>query len=127
MYGGENRFDLIICGSSQQLMHGLIIDSSAPLYGRADLILRVKPLKLPYLQEVLQCSAEEAITEYSVWGGVPRYWELRLREKYLIDALQTLLFSPAGTLIEEPLRLFIDDMRAPGGGMYREMSGLKLM
>ena len=35
---GENRFHLIICGSSQQLMHSLIIDSSAPLYGRADLI-----------------------------------------------------------------------------------------
>ena len=45
---GNNRFHLIICGSSQQLMHGLIIDSTAPLYGRADLILKVKPMRLPY-------------------------------------------------------------------------------
>ena len=108
---GESRFDLILCGSSQQLMHGLIIDSTAPLYGRADLILRVKPMNLPYLQEVLQCSAIDAITEYSVWGGVPRYWELRLQENNLTDALRTHLFSSLGTLIEEPLRLFVDDMR----------------
>jgi len=108
---GENRFHLIICGSSQQLMHGLIIDSSAPLYGRADLILKVKPMKLPYLQEVLQCNSIDAITEFSVWGGVPRYWELRLQEKSLMDALQMHLFSSLGTLIEEPLRLFVDDMR----------------
>lgn len=108
---GENRYDLILCGSSQQLMHGLIIDSTAPLYGRADLILRVKPLKLPYLQNVLQCTATEAIREYSVWGGVPRYWELRLQENSFHDALKTHLFSSLGILIEEPLRLFVDDMR----------------
>ena len=108
---GENRFDLILCGSSQQLMHGLIIDSIAPLYGRADLILRIKPMKLPYLQDVLQCSSEEAISEFSVWGGVPRYWELRLQETNLTDALRAHLFSSLGTLIEEPLRLFVDDMR----------------
>jgi len=108
---GGNHFNLIICGSSQQLMHGLIIDSTAPLYGRAELILKVKPMKLPYLQEVLQCNSTDAITEYSVWGGVPRYWELRLQEKNLRDALQQHLFSSLGTLIEEPLRLFVDDMR----------------
>jgi AAA+ ATPase superfamily predicted ATPase len=108
---GGNRFHLIICGSSQQLMHGLIIDSTAPLYGRADLIIQIKPMKLPYLQEALQCSAKDAVTEFSVWGGVPRYWELRLQETNLTDALKAHLFSSFGTLIEEPLRLFVDDMR----------------
>ncbi len=108
---GDNRFHLVICGSSQQLMQGLIIDSTAPLYGRADLILKIKPMKIPYLQEVLQCSAVEAVTEFSVWGGVPRYWELRQQETLFVDALKTHLFSSLGILIEEPLRLFIDDMR----------------
>ena len=108
---GDNRFHLIICGSSQQLMHGLIIDSTAPLYGRADLILRIKPMKIPYLQEVLKCSAVETVTEFSVWGGVPRYWELRQQETLFTDALKTHLFSSLGILIEEPLRLFMDDMR----------------
>jgi AAA+ ATPase superfamily predicted ATPase len=96
---GDNRFHLVICGSSQQLMQGLIIDSTAPLYGRADLILKIKPMKIPYLQEVLQCSAIEAVTEFSVWGGVPRYWELRQQETLFTDALKTHLFSSYGTLI----------------------------
>jgi len=108
---GDNRFHLIVCGSSQQIMQGLIIDSTAPLYGRADLILRIKPMKIPYLQEVLQCNSVEAITEYSVWGGVPRYWEIRQQESGFADALKTHLFSSFGILIEEPLRLFMDDMR----------------
>jgi len=108
---GDNRFHLIVCGSSQQLMNGLIIDSTAPLYGRADLILKVKPMRLIYLQEVLQCIAAEAVTEFSIWGGLPRYWELRLQETSLTAALKVHLFSSLGTLIDEPLRLFIDDMR----------------
>lgn len=107
----ENKYHLIICGSSQQLMHGMVLASTAPLFGRADLILPVKPMKLAYLQEALKCNAQEAIEEYSVWGGVPRYWELRLQEKNLHRALKKHLFSPLGTLIEEPLRLFVDDMR----------------
>ncbi len=126
---GDNRFNLVICGSSQQLMQGLVIESTAPLYGRADLILKIKPMKISYLQEVLQCCAVEAVIEYSVWGGVPRYWELRQQEALFADALKSHLFSSFGILIEEPLRLFIDDMRDTtqsytilsliGNGMHR--------
>jgi AAA+ ATPase superfamily predicted ATPase len=105
------KFNLLLCGSSQQLMHGLVMDSNAPLFGRADEIMKIKPMTAPYLQEVLQCSAEEAIEEYSVWGGVPRYWELRATEKDLFSALKYHLFNSQGILYDEPLRLFLDDMR----------------
>ncbi len=108
---GDNRFHFIVCGSSQQLMNGLIIDSTAPLYGRANLILKVNPMTLACLRDVLQCSASESVAEFSVWGGVPRYWELRQQESSLTAAMKTHLFSSFGTLIEEPLRLFVDDMR----------------
>ena len=68
-------------------------------------------MKLPYLQKVLKCDAIAAVEEYSFWGGVPRYWELRLKEKTFLTALKAHLFSPHGILIEEPLRLFADEMR----------------
>lgn len=45
-------------------------------------------MKIPYLQEVLQCSAVEAVTEISVWGGVPRYWELYKQEILFTEALR---------------------------------------
>jgi hypothetical protein len=68
-------------------------------------------MKLPYLREILKCNAIEAVEEYSVWGGVPRYWELRMKEKTFHEALKAHLFSPQGILIEEPQRLFTDEMR----------------
>lgn len=108
---GKLRFNLIICGSSQQLMYGLVLDGKAPLYGRADQILKLAPIQPRYLQEVLNLSAVDTIREYAVWGGIPRYWELRETENSLYEAIEYLLLSTQGTLYEEPLRLLIDDMK----------------
>jgi AAA+ ATPase superfamily predicted ATPase len=105
------NFNLIICGSSQQLMHGLVLDSAAPLFGRADEIMKIKPMQASYIQDVLNCSSIETIEEYSVWGGIPRYWELRLTEPNLDEALKYHLLSSQGILYDEPVRLFLDDMR----------------
>jgi len=105
------NYHLILCGSAQQLMYGLVMNATDPLYGRADEILKIQPIPLKYMQEVLQCSAVETINEYSIWGGIPRYWELRLREKDLWHALERNVLSSQGILYEEPIRLFLDEMR----------------
>lgn len=105
------KYNLIICGSSQQLMQGLILDGSAPLYGRADQMLKLSPIPIKYLQEVLEADAVRVIEEYAVWGGVPRYWELRLQDTDLHDSITYNILNPLGTLYEEPIRLFMDDMR----------------
>lgn len=105
------KYNLIICGSSQQLMQGLILDGSAPLYGRADQMLKLSPIHIKYLQEVLHSDAVNTIEEYAVWGGVPRYWELRLQDEGLQESIAYNILNPLGTLYEEPIRLFMDDMR----------------
>ena len=105
------KFNLIICGSSQQLMYGLVLDASSPLYGRADAILKITPIKMPYIQEALGVSAVEAVEEYAVWGGVPRYWELREGYAHLREAIEANLLSVNGILYEEPLKLFKDDIK----------------
>lgn len=108
----ENRkFDLIICGSSQQLMQGLVLKKDEPLYGRANEIFRMQPIAPAYTQQAMNCSAEEAVAEYAVWGGVPRYWELRNNFDNLDSAVEALLLNPSGTLYEEPSRLLHDEMR----------------
>lgn len=104
------KYNLIVCGSSQQLMYGLVLDSTSPLYGRADSILKITPIKLPYIQEALRLSDIEAVEEYAVWGGVPRYWELREGDKTLVDSIKSNLLSVNGTLYEEPMKLFKDDI-----------------
>lgn len=105
------RFNVIICGSSQQLMYGLVLDITSPLYGRADTILKITPIKIPYILEALDISVPEAIEEYSVWGGVPRYWELRENYSNLREAIEENILSINGTLYEEPMTLFKDDVK----------------
>lgn len=93
------------------MMYGLFLDSTAPLYGRADVIMKFMPIRLPYIQEALGFNATSAIEEYSVWGGVPRYWELRENNASLEDALWYNILSVNGTLYEEPIKLFQDDVK----------------
>ena len=105
------KYNLVLCGSSQNMMYGLFLDSTAPLYGRADEIMRLTPIRLPYIQEALLLNAINAIEEYAVWGGVPRYWELRENRSSLSDALWYNILSVNGTLYEEPIKLFQDDVK----------------
>ena len=74
-------------------------------------IMRLTPIRLPYIQEALSLDAMNAIEEYAVWGGVPRYWELRENRSSLADALWHNILSVNGTLYEEPVKLFQDDVK----------------
>ena len=105
------KYNLVLCGSSQNMMYGLFLDSTAPLYGRADETIRLAPIHLPYIQEALNLDAVRTIEEYAVWGGVPRYWELRENRSSLDDALWRNILSVNGTLYEEPIKLFQDDVK----------------
>ncbi len=106
----ELKYNMVICGSSQRMMQEMILSQSEPLYGRADAILDVRPMPLPYLQQGLNLAPIATIEEYSVWGGVPRYWELREEYPSLKDAIKGMLLGTAAVLYDEPKRLFLDDM-----------------
>ena len=105
------KYNLVLCGSSQNMMYGLFLDSTAPLYGRADEIMRLTPIRLPYIQEALNLNAMNAIEEYAIWGGVPRYWELRENRISLDDAMWHNILSVNGALYEEPIKLLQDDVK----------------
>jgi AAA+ ATPase superfamily predicted ATPase len=107
----DRKYHLILCGSSQQMMQGLILDSSSPLNGRADEIMKIGPLEAGWISEEFDCKSDQSIVEYSVWGGVPRYWELRTEEKSFKTVVKNIILDRYGVLHEEPVRLFLDDMR----------------
>lgn len=107
----EGGLHLVATGSSQRMMHGLVLDATAPLYGRARELLEVRPMGLTWLARALGVkSAAEAVAQYSVWGGVPRYWELARDHDDLFEAVQRLLLDPLGVLHREPERLLLDEM-----------------
>lgn len=105
------KYNLILCGSSQQMMYNLTHDESSPLYGRTDADFGMKAIAANYLQEALGLDAQTCIEHYSVWGGVPRYWKLAESSSTLSEAIWANVLSDMGALYEEPQRLFRDDMK----------------
>jgi len=110
--GHRNKTNIIICGSSQRMMQGLVLDSTAPLYGRAAEIIKVRPLEPGWITDALPLNSIEAIEAYSIWGGVPRYWELAKTYKSQTKACKELILDRDGVLHNEPMRLLLDDMRS---------------
>jgi uncharacterized protein len=109
---GARGIHLLLSGSSQRMMQGLVLDRTAPLFGRASEILKISPLPAGWIEEALDLpSPEGAIEAYAVWGGTPRYWELAGDHPDLRTAIRSLVLSPLGVLNEEPTRLLLDDMR----------------
>jgi AAA+ ATPase superfamily predicted ATPase len=108
----ENRgVRVVLTGSSQRMMHGLVLDGSAPLFGRAREILRIGPLPAGWIRRGLSLRSAVAATEaFAVWGGVPRYWELAAEHRSLSAAVEQLVLSPLGVLHDEPRRLLLDDL-----------------
>ena len=107
----NDKYNLILCGSSQQMMQSMTLNSSSPLYGRCDEILNINPMLLGWYNEYFKKNAIETIEGYSVYGGVPRYWELQKKYQSLADSIKYNFLDPDGILFKEPEMLFFDEMR----------------
>jgi len=108
----SGRRHWVLCGSSQRMMHGLVLDGAAPLYGRAREVMKVEPLAFPHVADALRLSkAEAAVEAFATWGGIPRYWELARDFRDLRGAQRALVLDPLGVLHREPDRLLLDEVR----------------
>lgn len=106
----NSMFHIILCGSSQQMMQGAVLEKGSPLFGRAQRIIKLQPLECYWLQQALNVTPVQAIEEYSVWGGIPRYWEIRNEFQSMWEAIREAILDPYGILYEEPFHLFMDDL-----------------
>jgi len=107
-----SRPHLLLAGSSQRLMQGLVMDQAAPLFGRAREILKILPLGAAWIRRALELRDDvRAVEAFALWGGVPRYWELARDHGGLVEAFEALALSPLGVLHDEPRRLLLDDLR----------------
>lgn len=96
-----------IAGSSQHMMQGLVLDSNAPLYGRADEKIRLGPIGISFAAEALELDDPlEVLKAYAVWGGVPRYWVAVERYGADLDrAVDEQVLDPLGLFHDEPMTL----------------------
>lgn len=102
---------IAISGSSQRMMQGLVLNADEPLYGRAQEIIKLKEIPLPYISEALDLKNPfHSVQAYGIWGGIPRYWELAAPFKdKILESIEALVLNPDGPLQEEPHRLLIEE------------------
>lgn len=105
------RTHVVLCGSSQRMMHSLVLDGTSPLYGRAREALRVGPLPFEALVQAFRVTPTVAVEHHAVWGGVPRYWEMAVEHASRSEAIASLVLDPLGPLHREPDRLLADEQR----------------
>jgi len=104
---------VVLAGSSQRMMHSLVLDESAPLYGRAQQILRLNPLGFQWLSHVYASKDSQQLFEFfGLFGGTPKYWELAAAQKSqdLDSLVDTLVLDPLGPLHLEPDRLLLQEV-----------------
>lgn len=109
--GPGHRPCVVVSGSVLRMMRSAVLDTDAPLYGRATEAFAIRPLRPGHLGDVFSVSApRELVSLYALWGGMPRYWELA--EPFGTDfdsAVDSLVLDPSGPLHNEPDRLLLEE------------------
>ena len=80
--------------------HALSYDS--PLYGRRTAQIRLAPLPFTDIYAVQKLPFEQAVEQYAVTGGVPKYLEFFEDDRGLEEQLKDAVLSKSGFLYEEP-------------------------
>jgi len=94
-------FKLAVAGSSYSLMNKVFYDSASPLYGRKTHEINLENLDVYNLFNELKIPLEEFIKLWSVFEGVPYYYELIDLKKTAEDNIFNLILSRDSQLREE--------------------------
>ena len=98
----NNKFlKIAVAGSSYSLMNKVFNDSASPLYGRRTNEIILENLPISDLYKELSLSIEEFITLWSVFEGVPYYYELIDKKSPSTENIKQLVISKSAQLKEE--------------------------
>lgn len=101
----DNNVMLILSGSLIGMMQKHALSYDSPLYGRRTSQMRLSPLPFSDVYKAFDLSFDEALEQYAVTGGVPKYMEFFQDKRDLIDQLKEVVLSKSGFLYEEPFFL----------------------
>ena len=105
----NTHIKLALSGSQRGLMEDEIISHKAPLYGRAAAHIELPPLPFGAINKFFPEYDWGALVQvYSVFGGVPAYWERLDVDASVIENIRTQLLT-ANTLMQEEPRLLLQD------------------
>jgi len=124
----KSKMNLILCGSVYSLMKQIFEHSKEPLFGRATGRMRIKPLGIPTLKQILSehypgYSAEDLLAFYMVTGGVAKYVELLCASNaFTLEAILDEVFSSNSLFLDEGRNMLIDEFGKDYGNYFSILS-----
>jgi AAA+ ATPase superfamily predicted ATPase len=102
---------LLLSGSSTRMMNDLFLNRSAPLYGRARKLVHVRPMSYAAFCGAcrLNPAEPESFSQFSIVGGIPKYWEFVDPKASALELAEKLFFGFAPYLDQEPARILRDE------------------
>lgn len=98
----DSNVMLILSGSLIGMMKKYALSYDSPLYGRRTAQIRLAPLSFTDIYAVQKMPFAQAVEQYAVTGGVPKYLEFFEDGRPLEDQLKDTVLSKSGFLYEEP-------------------------
>ncbi|QEN04570.1 AAA family ATPase [Thiospirochaeta perfilievii] len=84
-YKFESKMQVIFIGSIYSLMHKIFQNSKEPLFGRADMVVYLKPFSPKTIKQILldnnSFTTENLFIIFLITGGIPRYIEILVNDK----------------------------------------------
>lgn len=98
----DSNVMLILSGSLIGMMQKHALSYDSPLYGRRTAQMRLTPLPFTSIYETQNLPFEQAVEQFALTGGVPKYLEFFEDGRPLEEQLKDTVFSKNGFLYEEP-------------------------
>lgn len=98
----DSNVMLILSGSLIGMMQKHVLSYDSPLYGRRTAQMCLTPLPFTSIYETQNLPFEQAVEQFALTGGVPKYLEFFEDGRPLEEQLKDAVFSKNGFLYEEP-------------------------
>ena len=98
----DSNVMVILSGSLMGMMQKHALSYDSPLYGRRTAQMRLTPLPFTSIYETQNLPFEQAVEQFALTGGVPKYLEFFEDGRPLEEQLKDVVFSKNGFLYEEP-------------------------
>lgn len=114
-YRLKTHINFIVSGSVYSLMVKIFQNYHEPLFGRADMLLKLKPFSLTALKQIMAdhhpgYTNDDLLALYTVTGGIPKYVELLVDAKALsVKKILHAVCNPDSPFKEEGKHLLIDE------------------
>ena len=110
----DSNLMLALSGSQMGLMQKKVLAYDAPLYGRDTAQVRLSPMPFSATKKFFPgYSAADRVAIYTMWGGVPAYWERLDQSLSVMENLQRQLMPYQSWMIDESRTLLQDFITEP--------------